>query len=570
MRNSHEVAIRELIIRCMSQMVAGRVGNIKSGWKSMFMVFTTAASDSQRSIVVLAFETIERIMRQHFNHIVETDSTAFTDCVNCLVAFTNSRCSPEVSLNAIAFLRFCALKLAEGALGNLEVAAGAPAPDGAGAATATPARVGATFFTDADAHLYLWFPLLVGLSELTFDSRRDVRHSALEVLFDMLKFHGAAFSPAFWDRVFDKILFPIFDAVRAEGLDAGRARGEAAPSDSPAGAAFAAAAAAHDSEVDAWLFETCSHCLHLIVDLFAQFFASVSPLLPRLLALLQQLALRPHEALSASGVAALSRLVVAAGPLFDASHWGAVVDALSTTLRDAAPPERVAALAAPAAPGGAAWLSAAAEARCAASTQLALLQAAGDVLLQHAADLPADAASRLTRSLADAHERARAVNADAALRAALRAAAAAAAAECGDAPPALRLAALLPDPPLLALEVAAGSARLQASTQLLGAAPPGEAADAERRLAELVVELLAGAGGQAQPGEAEARAPLVCAALRTAWENFSAPAFARAADLLLPASMALLRAEGVHASVRDALATLIERRLFPPSHLTRE
>ena len=88
MRNSVEVPIRELIIRCMAQMVAARVGNVKSGWKSLFMVFTTAANDSQRSIVVLAFETIERIMRQHFNHIVETDSSAFTDCVNWCVSLS--------------------------------------------------------------------------------------------------------------------------------------------------------------------------------------------------------------------------------------------------------------------------------------------------------------------------------------------------------------------------------------------------------------------------------------------------------------------------------------------------
>ena len=39
------VEIRELIIRCLSQMVLARVDNIKSGWKSMFMVFTTAAGD---------------------------------------------------------------------------------------------------------------------------------------------------------------------------------------------------------------------------------------------------------------------------------------------------------------------------------------------------------------------------------------------------------------------------------------------------------------------------------------------------------------------------------------------
>ena len=38
MRHSRSVEIRELIIRCVSQMVLARVANVKSGWKSMFMV----------------------------------------------------------------------------------------------------------------------------------------------------------------------------------------------------------------------------------------------------------------------------------------------------------------------------------------------------------------------------------------------------------------------------------------------------------------------------------------------------------------------------------------------------
>lgn len=38
MRKSTAVEIRELIIRCVSQMVLSRVNNVKSGWKSMFMV----------------------------------------------------------------------------------------------------------------------------------------------------------------------------------------------------------------------------------------------------------------------------------------------------------------------------------------------------------------------------------------------------------------------------------------------------------------------------------------------------------------------------------------------------
>ena len=49
--------------RCVSQMVLARVANVKSGWKSMFMVFTTAAADDSPGIVRLAFETVEKIVR---------------------------------------------------------------------------------------------------------------------------------------------------------------------------------------------------------------------------------------------------------------------------------------------------------------------------------------------------------------------------------------------------------------------------------------------------------------------------------------------------------------------------
>ena len=36
-------------------------------------------------------------------------------------------------------------------------------------------------FSDKDEHIYFWFPLLAGLSELTFDPRSELRQSALGV-----------------------------------------------------------------------------------------------------------------------------------------------------------------------------------------------------------------------------------------------------------------------------------------------------------------------------------------------------------------------------------------------------
>ena len=187
-------------------------------------------------------------------------------------------------------------------------------------------------FSDKDEHVYFWFPLLAGLSELTFDPRPDIRRTALEVgsqsffslqrkatvidmhiqhagedeckflvviarslmqrqdregrnvtiyvseaelffimqvLFDTLQYHGAAFTTNFWMRIFDSVLLPIFDHVRAEVTDTTTFTDEK-----------------KRAEVDAWLYETCTQCLQHMVDLVVQFYQLVQPLLSRILDLL--------------------------------------------------------------------------------------------------------------------------------------------------------------------------------------------------------------------------------------------------------------------------------------------
>ncbi|KAL3151968.1 hypothetical protein ABBQ32_001092 [Trebouxia sp. C0010 RCD-2024] len=381
MRQSKAVEIRELIIRCVSQMVLARVGNVKSGWKSMFMVFTTAAGDEQPTIVRLAFETIEKIVREHFDFITETEITTFTDCVNCLIAFTNNPHSIDVSLNAIAFLRFCAMKLAEGAIGDVELelpegtpdfdpdrnrirpSAGEPdqdtwlstsrrttvegglptLPEGSTLDQRTsnssikllsglaPQQLAAAQqeqqkglqglqFSDKDEHMYFWFPLLAGLSELTFDPRPDIRYSALEVLFDTLKFHGSAFTLPFWTRIFDSVLLPIFDHVRAEVTDISTFTDDK-----------------KRAEVDAWLYETCTQCLQHIIDITVKFYPVVQPLLGRVLELLLNFIRRTHQSLASVGVAALVRLVTSAGSQMSSSMWQETVDMVAQAVGDTVP-----------------------------------------------------------------------------------------------------------------------------------------------------------------------------------------------------------------------------------------
>lgn len=103
---------------------------------------------------MLAFETMEKIVREFFPYITETESMTFTDCVQCLLTFTNSRFDSDVSLNAIAFLRYCAVKLAEGGLiSNEDIK-----DDKTGNVEVCDIQIS----TNKDENVSFWMPLLAG------------------------------------------------------------------------------------------------------------------------------------------------------------------------------------------------------------------------------------------------------------------------------------------------------------------------------------------------------------------------------------------------------------------------
>lgn len=101
---------------------------------------------------------MEKIVREYFPYITETESTTFTDCVKCLITFTRSKFDSDVSFNAIAFLRFCALKLAEGGLFCNEDSQDANSYDISGDGEASDRQN----FASKDENISFWMPLLTG------------------------------------------------------------------------------------------------------------------------------------------------------------------------------------------------------------------------------------------------------------------------------------------------------------------------------------------------------------------------------------------------------------------------
>ncbi|KAA0059594.1 brefeldin A-inhibited guanine nucleotide-exchange protein 1 isoform X1 [Cucumis melo var. makuwa] len=281
MQKSSSTEIRELIVRCISQMVLSRVNNVKSGWKSVFMVFTAAAADERKNIVLLAFETMEKIVREYFPYITETETTTFTDCVRCLITFTNSRFNSDVSLNAIAFLRFCAVKLAEGGLVCYEMAGDNVSSNSPDEPSPTP--------TDKDDYASYWVPLLAGLSKLTSDPRSPIRKSSLEVLFNILKDHGHLFSRQFWVGVINSVVFPIFNSLH-----------DKKEVDMDENDKY--------TEGSTWDPDTCAVAADCLVDLFISFFNVIRSQLPGVVTILTGFIRSPIQGPASTGVAALMRL----------------------------------------------------------------------------------------------------------------------------------------------------------------------------------------------------------------------------------------------------------------------
>lgn len=52
--------LKTKLFYCPVQMIKSKVGSIKSGWRSVFMIFTASADDELESIVESAFENVEQ------------------------------------------------------------------------------------------------------------------------------------------------------------------------------------------------------------------------------------------------------------------------------------------------------------------------------------------------------------------------------------------------------------------------------------------------------------------------------------------------------------------------------
>uniref|UniRef100_A0A8D8CN02 Brefeldin A-inhibited guanine nucleotide-exchange protein 2 n=1 Tax=Culex pipiens TaxID=7175 RepID=A0A8D8CN02_CULPI len=279
MKKNCSPAIRDMVCRCVAQMVNSQAHNIKSGWKNIFSVFHLAAGDTDEAIVELAFQTTGKIITDLYQSQFHIMIDSFQDAVKCLSEFACNAKFPDTSMEAIRLVRTCALCVND-------------APN----LFAEHAGMENDVSVSEEDRVWVrgWFPMLFSLSCVVNRCKLDVRTRGLTVLFEIVKTHGDAYKPNWWRDLFN-ILFRIFDNMKLPE---------------------------HHTEKAEWMTTTCNHALYAIIDVFTQYFDILGPMLLKdLYCQLHWCVQQNNEQLARSGTNCLENLVISNGLKFNEDTW---------------------------------------------------------------------------------------------------------------------------------------------------------------------------------------------------------------------------------------------------------
>uniref|UniRef100_A0A3Q3B4E0 ADP-ribosylation factor guanine nucleotide-exchange factor 2 (brefeldin A-inhibited) n=1 Tax=Kryptolebias marmoratus TaxID=37003 RepID=A0A3Q3B4E0_KRYMA len=277
MKKNRSPTIRDMVIRCVAQMVNSQAANIRSGWKNIFSVFHQAASDHDETIVELAFQTTGHIVMNTFQQHFAAAIDSFQDAVKCLSEFVCNAAFPDTSMEAIRLIRHCAKYVSERPQALREYTS-----DDMNVAPGDRVWVRG------------WFPILFELSCIINRCKLDVRTRGLTVMFEIMKSYGRTFEKHWWHDLF-RIVFRIFDNMKLPE---------------------------QQTEKTEWMTTTCNHALYAICDVFTQFYEPLSEiLLEDIFTQLQWCVKQDNEQLARSGTNCLENLVILNGEKFSPEVW---------------------------------------------------------------------------------------------------------------------------------------------------------------------------------------------------------------------------------------------------------
>ncbi|PHH92408.1 hypothetical protein CDD83_7589 [Cordyceps sp. RAO-2017] len=301
--NSHNVTVKDLVLRCLVQMIQARGDNIRSGWRTMFGVFTVAAREQHESIVTLAYENVNQVYKDKLGVVISQG--AFTDLIVCLTEFSKNMRFQKKSLNALELLKSIIptmLRTPECPLYQPPKQADAKADSGNRSLDSTKRSQTKTSLEEG-----FWFPILFAFHDVLMTGEDlEVRSNALEYFFAALIKYGGDFSPEFWDILWRQQLYPIFMVLRSRPEMTNVLNHE---------------------ELSVWLSTTMIQALRNMITLFTHYFDALEHMLDRFLELLALCICQENDTIARIGSNCLQQLILKNVTKFTAEHWTKIVGA---------------------------------------------------------------------------------------------------------------------------------------------------------------------------------------------------------------------------------------------------
>ncbi|QPH04686.1 hypothetical protein C2857_001893 [Epichloe festucae Fl1] len=303
--NSQNVTVKDLVLRCLIQMIQARGDNIRSGWRTMFGVFTVAAREPHESIVNLAYENVNLVYKTKFGVVISQG--AFTDLIVCLTEFSKNLKFQKKSLAALELLKStipAMLKTPECPLSQTY------SKGQTGTKTETQSKTPETAKKTqpkTSVEESFWFPVLFAFHDVLMTGEDlEVRSNALEYFFAALIQYGGDFTLDFWDILWRQQLYPIFMVLRSRPEMTNVLNHE---------------------ELSVWLSTTMIQALRNMIQLFTHYFESLEYMLDRFLELLALCICQENDTISRIGSNCLQQLILKNVTKFNPEHWTKIVSA---------------------------------------------------------------------------------------------------------------------------------------------------------------------------------------------------------------------------------------------------
>ncbi|KKK16411.1 hypothetical protein ARAM_004748 [Aspergillus rambellii] len=299
MANSNAVTVKDMILRCLIQMIQARGDNIRSGWKTMFGVFTCAAQEPYEGIVNMAFEHVTQTYNTRFGVVITQG--AFPDLVVCLTEFSKNVRFQKKSLQAIELLKSTVSKMLKTPECPLSHRGTSPEGFHDDATNLTQQ------LTRQSKEEQFWYPILIAFQDILMTGDDlEARSRALTYLFDTLIRYGGGFPQEFWDVLWRQLLYPIFVVLQSKSE---------------------MSKVPNHEELSVWLSTTMIQALRNMITLFTHYFDALEYMLQRVLELLILCICQENDTIARIGSNCLQQLILQNVEKFQRDHWTKIVNA---------------------------------------------------------------------------------------------------------------------------------------------------------------------------------------------------------------------------------------------------